>query len=149
MSDEYEIKLRGLLGQNKQDDKHIRILNRCMEWRSEGLAYEADPRHAEIVVNELGLKDCKPVVTPGIKVVYNEEDEDPRLNSEESTKYRRLVARLNFLAQDRHDIAYATKELARGMANPTEADMERLKRMGRYLSGRMRYIVWYKFRKDV
>ena len=76
------------------------------------------------------------------------EDEETYLNPEDSNRYRRMVARLNFLAQDRPDIAYATKELARGMANPTESDMERLKRMGRYLQGRMRYIVMYNFQKD-
>ena len=148
MSDEYEIKVRGLLGPDKTDDKQIRILNRCLEWRPDGLAYEADPRHAEIVVKELGMMDSKAVVTPGIKVVINEDEDDPRLGPEASTKYKQLVARLNFLSQDRHDIAYATKELARGMANPTESDLERLKRMGRYLRGRMRYVIRYHFQKD-
>ena len=147
MQAEYEIKIRGRLGPDDTDDKNIRILNRCLEWRADGLAYEADPRHAELVVKDLGLENSKPMVTPGIKVVVSE-DEDEYLAGEEATAYRRLVARLNFLAQDRHDIAYATKELARGMANPKLSDWERLKRMGRYLVGRMRYVIMYHFQKD-
>ena len=56
-----------------------------------------------------------------------------------SSKYRQLAARLNFLARDRCDIQYATKELAKAMSKPHESDWERLKIMGRYLLGRPRY----------
>ena len=60
-----------------------------------------------------------------------------------SSKYRQLAARLNFLAQDRCDIQYATKELAKAMSKPHESDWERLKRMGRYLLGRPRYCLHF------
>ena len=35
------------------------------------------------------------------------------------------------------------------MANPTESHLERLKRMGRYLQGRMRYVIMYNFQGDI
>ena len=50
------------------------------------------------------------------------------LNAKESTRYRAVLARCNYLAPDRFDIAYAVKELARDMANPIEGDMQRLNR---------------------
>ena len=50
------------------------------------------------------------------------------MNREEANKFRRLVARLNYLAQDRTDIAFATKELCRRMSKPVEKDMIDLKR---------------------
>ena len=46
----------------------MRVLNRVVEWTPNGINYEADQRHAEIICQELGLKDSsKGVVTPGIK----------------------------------------------------------------------------------
>ena len=64
----FEIKIRERLGPEKHDDKHMRILNRCVEWGPDGIKYEADPRHAEIIVRELGLDKSSSVIsTPGAK----------------------------------------------------------------------------------
>ena len=46
------------------------------------------------------------------------------------------MARLNYLAPGRPDLAYAVKELARSMSTPTNGDWLRLKRLSRYLKGR-------------
>ena len=43
MQEEYDIKLRGRLGPDKADQKSITILNRCLEWRQDGIHYEPDP----------------------------------------------------------------------------------------------------------
>ena len=50
----------------------------------------------------------------------NEADDKP-LPPVEATKYRGLAARLNYLAQDRSDLQFSGKELARGMQSPTAA----------------------------
>ena len=50
MQDQYEVKVRGRLGPDKHDDKSMTILNRCLEWKEDGIHYEADPRHAEILI---------------------------------------------------------------------------------------------------
>ena len=63
----FELKIRGRMGQDKDDCKEIRILNRILRLTDEGLRYEADPRHAEILIQSLGLSASKPVVTPGVK----------------------------------------------------------------------------------
>ena len=41
------------LGPDPSDDKHARILNRVISWEKWGIQYEADPRHAEVLVREL------------------------------------------------------------------------------------------------
>ena len=51
----YEVKFRGRIGPGGNDDKSIRILNRIVTWNERGIAYEADQRHAEIIVRDLGL----------------------------------------------------------------------------------------------
>ena len=75
--------------------------------------------------------------------------EDPTpLDAAESTRYRALVARANYLAQDRPEILYATKELSRSMAAPRVQDWGRLKRLGRYLLTRQRSVQLFKWQQD-
>ena len=64
---EFEVKVRGRLGSGKDDDKSIRILNRIVRWTEAGLRIEADPRHVEILINEMGLGEANAVKTPGVK----------------------------------------------------------------------------------
>ena len=47
--------------------------------------------------------------------------------------FRSIAARLNYLAADRPDIAFAVKEVARTMSAPKQGCWDRLKRIGRYL----------------
>ena len=145
IQEHYEVKIRGRLGPHPKDDKVIRILNRIVEWTQDGVCYECDQRHAEIIVNEVGLGDSKATVTtPGVKVKVDE-DNDSYLEGEQASKYRRLAARANFIAIDRQDIQFAVKELARGMANPKESDWQALIRMAKYLKKRPRYAIWFRF----
>ena len=62
----FEVKFRGRLGPGRGDDKAVRILNRVVYWDAEGIKYEPDQRHAEIIIQQLGLKGKKTAVTPGV-----------------------------------------------------------------------------------
>lgn len=137
MGKEYEPKVRGILGLDGSDSKAIRILNRCLEWRADGIFLEADPRHAELIVAELGLQTCGTVSTPAVKT--DPDPASPKLDLVEATKRRRSVAKCNFLSADTADINFATKECAQGMSAPTRQQLEQLKRLGRHLKGHMRY----------
>ena len=101
--------------------------------------YEVDPRHVEIVVNQLKLQDAKEVNTPETREEgRTTTDNEMKFNENDSTQYRAIVARLNYLSPDRPDISYSVKELARAMSSPSNGDWLRLKRLGRYLKGRPR-----------
>ena len=50
-------------------------------------------------------------------------------------EYRSAVARCNYLAQDRFEIAFTTKELCRAMAKPTVSDAKAIVRLCRFLKG--------------
>ena len=103
------------------------------------MQYEADPGHAEIVIQQLGLANAKSVTTPGTKEEgRTKEEHKNELNGAQSSLYKSMVARLNYLTSDRPDIAFAVKELARTMSAPTEGSWEQLKRMGRYLLAKPR-----------
>ena len=45
----------------------IRILNRILTLTKDGLVYEADPRHVDLLSGSLGLTDANSVLTPGVK----------------------------------------------------------------------------------
>ena len=62
------------------------------------------------------------------------------LNSTEATTYRALAARANYLALDRPDIAFCTKELCRAFARPTKDHAHALKKLVKYLVGKARLV---------
>ena len=110
---------------------------------------EADLRHAELIVQQLGLSEAKTVTTPGVNIAEASsldveaegDEEEDLLPPEQATMYRAIGARCNYLQPDRPDIQYATKEVCRRMCRPTIRSMEMLKRIGRYLKGRPR-LIW-------
>ena len=143
---EFEVKVRGRLGSGAKDGKAVRILNRIIRWTREGPKIEADPRHVEILVKEMGLAESNTVATPGAKTREGTNDQaDQQLDKAEGSRYRACVARANYLAQDRPDIAFAVKEACRDMSAPTISSWEKIKRVVRYLRGEPRVVYDYRW----
>ena len=91
----------------------IDILNRLVSWTNRGIELEADPRHVEIIINEIGCEGAK-VTTALVKERMEEvEDADP-LEPKEVARYRSVSMRLSYIAQDRPDLQVLAKELAQG-----------------------------------
>jgi hypothetical protein len=135
MEEWYEIKFRGILGDEKDDLKEIILLGRQLRWRGGSIEYEADPKHAEEIIKRVGLElNSKGLDTPFVKVTLEDlEEESEALSKEESTEFRALAATANYLAQDRVDMQFAAKEICRDMASPTLKSWGKLKRLARYL----------------
>jgi hypothetical protein len=146
LEDKYKLKVETLSGA-KEDVQEVKILNKIVRWTDEGIELEADPRHAELVVRELGLEKATASKTAGVKA-NREEEEEEELSREEARRYRAVAARLNYLAPDRVDIGYSVKEAARSMAKPRVADWDKLKRIGRYLVGRPRLVSKFAWQRD-
>lgn len=143
----FEVKVRGRIGPGVKDDKSIRLLNRVFEWSKEGIKVEADQRHAELIVQDMGLNlGSKGLTTPGVKV-YDLGGEE--LTKEEVVKYRSCVARGNYMAQDRSDVQYAVKELCRKMSDPKKEDWDKLKRLARYLVDKPRSRLKFNYQRQV
>ena len=96
-----------------------------------GITFEADPRHAEIIIKQLKLEDAKAVSTLGSKEegTTTTDCEEP-LEENQAFQYRAIIARCNHISLDRPDLSFAAKELARGMAKPTKGDWSKFKRLG-------------------
>jgi hypothetical protein len=137
----FEGKVKGRL--QKPGDE-LRILNRIARRTENGYEWEADQRHAELIIASAGLdSESKPLSNPGRKLAGKELDEPDLLGAEAASEYRARAARANFLASDRPDVAFAVKELCRGMSAPTVRDQDALKRLARYLLGRPRVVFHY------
>ena len=110
----------------------------CHTWNG-----KADPRHAQIICSMMGLNraaTAKAVATPGARKTYEELTNVEDLPDEEATIYRSVCMRIGYLAQDRPDIMYASKEMARMMKKPTTASWEAAKRCARFLLGKPRLV---------
>ncbi len=61
------------------------------------------------------------------------------MEAPQKIQYRRMVGKLQWLSYTRPDMAYAKKELARGLQQPTVRDQKKLKHLIRYLKGTKHY----------
>ena len=148
----FEVKNK-ILGNAPNDLKEETILNRIARVSSGGWEYEADPRHAQILVKAMNMEDAKAAATAGEDEKKWEEDEDAQeLQEGQATEYRQLAARANYLAADRADVQYAVKQLCRGMARPTQGHKKKLRRLATYLAGVPRVVVsypWQEYEEEI
>ena len=76
---EFEIKTEVLGPDAKAGEvSEVRFLNQAIRWRIEGITWEADPRHAELVVQQLDLETSHSCVTPGTKEESRVKDSAPK-----------------------------------------------------------------------
>jgi hypothetical protein len=138
-----------IMGSHPDLLKELKILNRMVRWEREGITYEADDKHSATIVKDLNLEHCKATSTPGDKSTGSSEelDDGALLSPERATQFRSVAARCNYLAADRPDIQFATKEAARGMANPNEGDWAKLKRLARYLKTVPKMTQWFRWQE--
>jgi hypothetical protein len=144
MHERFLLKELGRLGGGSGELRELRVLNRVIRWTTQGLKYEADPRHAEIVVRGVAGSE-RAVSAPGtssreFEAAPGEEDVLPERTA---SLFRSFAARANYLALDRPDISQATKELCRRMSAPRAADVRALARVARYLAGAGRVVYEY------
>ena len=88
MKEAFLCKVEGRLGDGPGDLQEIRILNRVVTWCKWGIQYEADPRHAEILMRELEVQSKEHVVTPGVKWKPEDIEQATPLDAEKTARYR-------------------------------------------------------------
>ena len=108
LSQKFECKFRGRLGEDPKDMKEIRMLNRIIRITPTGLLYEADPRHAELLATSMGLDNCKQVTTPGVKKSFSDDVMDLPVSDNTADTLHSLDARMTrvHVAQvvEEHDV---------------------------------------------
>ena len=144
------VKNRGVLGPRPDDCKEMKLLARTIRWsdahsgRAEQLTWEPDARHVDQLCEQLGiLPTSNGKATTADKARFSK---SPPLAGDElplaqQSCFKSCCMRANFLALDRPDIAFMTKELARCMSKPTTSAFEHLKHLTRFLLKHKR-LVW-------
>ena len=90
----YELKTQRI--SNRKDcTTEGKVLNRIVRWIKEGYELEGDPRHAELVVEQLELGNVAPLSSPGVDCVETDKDDpgDIELDPATASTYRSIVAR--------------------------------------------------------
>ena len=130
-----------VLGQERRQEDEIRVLNRVSRWEQHGVAYEPDHRHVDIVLRELELNRANPANSPGtredmlaasappdvlgLKIDWESKPTGPN----DAPKYRGVVARLNYSAQDKIDVQFLCKEASRRIARLCQDDWKLVRRI--------------------
>ena len=148
LSERFIIKDRGILG---ADGLHeIRILHRVITYHPakpgylEMLTYEADQRHADLLMASYGLTaSSKTKATPWDKAAFLARHPlaGPFLDEKRRVAFRSNCMRCLYSALDRPDIQFTAKEISRAVASPTIHADETLKAVSRYLAGHPR-VLW-------
>ena len=115
----YDPPVDGSIGVGERHQEFC-ILNRLVRFDelSGTILYEPDPRHAEIILKDLDMVGCKAVQNPNEKLKAEELAKRlamPTVEPDQISRYRYLVMRAAFLAQDRPDLSETVKCLARKM----------------------------------
>ena len=119
LEDKYKLKVE-TLGRDPDDVEELRTLNKVVRLTEEGIELEADRRHTELVIRELGLEGSKGCTATRVKGNEAEviDAAGVEMNREDARRYRAIVARLNDLSPDWVDNGFAVKEAARNVAKP-------------------------------
>ena len=103
------------------------------------------------------MEECRYLTTPGTKPTTSSTilddagsgggdqsvasvPEPLKLDRDGMKLYRSAVARCNYLAADRYETAFTTKELCRYMSSPSVDDLVAIKRLCRFLKGLPRVV---------
>ncbi|KAM1912364.1 hypothetical protein ACFX14_000440 [Malus domestica] len=99
--------------------------------RSKHGIFLSQPKYVLVLLAETGMLDCKPVDTP---IEQNHcLGLFPNQVPTHKEQYQRLVERLIYLSHTRPDIAYAVSVVSQFMHSPSEAHMDAVTRILRYL----------------
>ena len=145
LSERFIIRDRGILGADGMHE--IRILNRVITYHPakpgcpEMLTYEADKRHADLLMAAYGLDvSSKAKAIPwDISAFLARHPLAGPFLEKRRVEFRNCM-RCLYLALGRPDFQFTAKEISRDMASPT-VHAETLKALSRYLAGHPR-VLW-------
>ena len=94
MQKSFECKLNSRLSTGPNDSKEMRLLNRIVRISDKGLLYEADPRHAEMLVKAFNIERTKGIITPAVKTVVNPNVDPGKVDAEVTMEMNSILAKL-------------------------------------------------------
>ena len=96
-TEEYKTKTQRVCGR-EGCAKEGKVINRIVRWTPQGYESEGDLRHAEVVVEQLGVRDLPSLSAPGVGCV------DPELGHEDDveldTNLSKVVKKAEYFAKE-------------------------------------------------
>lgn len=104
-----------------------------IDQKSDGSIKIGQATYTRKVLNQFGMSDCRPCVTP---IISSEKAESNDSDESVEFPYRSAVGALMYLMTGtRPDIAFAVSVVSRNLENPTHSNVIQVKRILRYLRG--------------
>ena len=123
------------MGELKSPGDHGIYVGRTLTMLQDGYSWCGGDKLVNTILDELQLQQAKYVATPAVKYSVKQELEAEELPVGEITDYRSSLGKLMYLANDHPDIDFAVNCLARKSSCPTDLDIQRLRRVVRYIRG--------------
>ena len=121
-------------GQGNQNSSEY--LGRTKINTEDAVITKPNKKHIDYILGSLNLEQAKSSPVPGRKLDLKN---DKLLGEGDKAVYASCVGSAIYLSQDRADIKYSVKELAKRIREPRACDMQNLKTLGRYLQGAKDY----------
>jgi len=135
LMDNVRIKMLGRVGPGYS--RQGRFLKRYIEWRGDRYVYYSNPKHAETVVNMMGVGSGNGIDTPGSKATgATPADASEPLAGELSREIASAIGNVLYISLDRPDLQHSARELATDLSAPTRLTELRTKRVARFLQRR-------------
>ena len=99
MSECYEVKVRGILGNRRRDVREIQILGGNLRWTDQGLDHGASDAHHEAQMVGMGLNEESQMVNSAAFKLdqIGQEDDEEMLEGTEETRFTSLAETLNYV----------------------------------------------------
>ena len=134
-----------MLGPCDGDGKSVKVWGRTVIWQFAGkghiIIYEADPRHAEITMKEVGARDATPPSPPATGPDDDGDEGDVgEFVGEQAARFRSIAARVDHLVLDRPETQYACNGVSTSMGKPICKDWGTFRRFAKYFEGSPRLV---------
>jgi hypothetical protein len=105
------------------------------EGRGLGLSQE---KYAMDLLERVGMKHCKPMMTPLSMSKKLSLERGTRLGEKDNSRYRSIVGGLQYLTLTRHDLSFSVNKVCQFLHAPTTLHWIVVKRILRYLHGTLK-----------
>ena len=125
------------------------FLHRTIRWNESGFSYRPDPKHVDAPITTLSLEDARPVATPSTRdTVKGQAKTLSELSVTGQALYMSGSGLLKYIALDRMDVVFATKEVRSRTAKADVLALLLLKRVARYLVGHREITISFPYQSN-
>ena len=112
------------------------FLHKTIRWNENGFSYRPDPKHVDALIETLSLEDTRPLATPYTRDTgKGQANTSCELSMTEKATNMSGSGLLQYIALDRMEAVFATKEVRSRTATADVLALFLLKRVARYLVG--------------